>query len=460
MRMALIQPDVTIGKIEENVGKIIAATVQAYGAGAQLCLLPNEAVLGPSENCIANVDFAERLKAALKALTVGAKVPVLCQWPGSEGFTLISSGGPSDVGRTLRWGEHTIGDDETADILLCASARPFAPGGQAAEEARLARLAREKWICAPNLCGGYGGTVYNGQSVVIRPGGGLVCRGAAFEEDLLICDLKSGWGSPCYPDPASLEEQQWLALVAGTRDFVHKAGSGSAILGLSGGMDSALVACVATEALGAPNVTGILMPSPYSSSGSVNDALKLARNLGIGTIITPIENILKTFTEALGPVFRAFPARENDLTHENLQARIRGVILMAASNRSGALVLNTGNRSEAEMGYCTLYGDTVGAVAVIGDLYKTRVYELARWYCAQKMVIPAEIFTKAPSAELRPNQKDTDSLPPYDELDAALKALNACSATDIDCAMLRDIQTRVQAARFKRCQCPPRLLVG
>nr|MCR5563936.1 NAD(+) synthase [Desulfovibrio sp.] len=230
---------------------------------------------------------------------------------------------------------------------------------------------------------------------------------------------------------------------------------------LSGGVDSALVCCIAAEALGAENVIAVRMPSPYSSRGSLDDAAALAENLGIPAPYTiPIAPAMTAFSAMLAPAFADAPANAGDVTFENLQARIRGVVLNALANRLGALILNTGNKSEAAMGYSTLYGDTVGALAVIGDLTKTRVYALCRWFNAARgaAVIPDAILTKEPSAELRPNQKDSDSLPPYEELDAALEGILPTQAgATAKAGMRRDIFDRICQSEFKRRQEPPAL---
>ena len=217
-------------------------------------------------------------------------------------------------------------------------------------------------------------------------------------------------------------ERTWKALVLGTRDYVRKCGFKRALLGLSGGIDSALVAAIAVEALGAENVQGIGMPSEFSSAGSVSDAELLARNLGIAFRVVPVRAIYDSFTGALEPFFAGTAF---GLAEENIQPRARGTLLMAVSNKTGALVLTTGNKSEMAVGYCTLYGDMVGALAVIGDLYKTEVYALSRWLNEVhygREVIPEDTLTKPPSAELRPDQKDTDSLPQYELLDPILRA--------------------------------------
>jgi NAD+ synthase (glutamine-hydrolysing) len=264
------------------------------------------------------------------------------------------------------------------------------------------------------------------------------------------------------PDETALT---WEAVVLGTRDYVRKCGFSKAIVGLSGGIDSALVAAVAVAALGAENVQGVGMPSEFSSTGSVSDAELLAKNLGIAFSILPIREIYTQFTSTLEPVFggSAF-----GLAEENLQPRIRGSLLMALSNKTGALVLTTGNKSEMACGYCTLYGDMVGALAVLGDVYKTEVYAISRYVNREREVIPQDTLTKPPSAELRPGQQDTDSLPPYDVLDPILRAYieEYCSAEEIaesqgvDVALVRKVIRLVEISEYKRQQAAPILKVS
>lgn len=260
--------------------------------------------------------------------------------------------------------------------------------------------------------------------------------------------------------------QVWSGLVSGIQLFVDKNGFSDVVLGLSGGMDSSLVAALAVDALGKDRVHGVLMPSPWSSDGSVTDAVLLARNLGIATETIPIRPMMEAFEQALAPAFRGRPA---DVTEENLQSRIRGVLLMALSNKFGWMLLATGNKSELAVGYCTMYGDLCGALAPIADLYKTEVYALARWYNEQKghEVIPESVFIKAPSAELRPGQKDQDSLPEYAELDTILHAMieeglpmDSLTIPGIENSQIERVVSLVKRSAFKRRQAPPLLAVG
>jgi NAD+ synthetase len=255
----------------------------------------------------------------------------------------------------------------------------------------------------------------------------------------------------------SEEEAMLEALTLGTRDYVRKCGFSKVVIALSGGIDSALVAAIAVRALGAENVTTLGMPSPYSSQGSIDDSRQLAKSLGIRYETIPIDEIFSGFNHALEPVFAR---RKPDITEENLQSRIRGTLLMAFSNKFNALVLTTGNKSEMSTGYCTLYGDMVGALAVIGDVLKTRVYELCRWINREREVIPRAILEKPPSAELRPGQKDTDSLPPYEVLDPILEAYvehyetpeNIAAQVGADVETVRAVVKMVERSEYKRQQ--------
>jgi NAD+ synthase (glutamine-hydrolysing) len=248
-------------------------------------------------------------------------------------------------------------------------------------------------------------------------------------------------------------------LVLGTQDYVSKNGFSKAVLGLSGGIDSALTAVIASKALGAKNVTGVLMPSPHSSEGSVQDSLSLAKNLGIKTLILPIEKAMKAYDQILGKVFKG---TDSDLAEENIQARIRGNLLMALSNKKGWMVLATGNKSEFSVGYCTLYGDMAGGFAVIKDVPKIWVYKISHWVNGKKEIIPESILTKAPSAELRPDQKDTDNLPPYDLLDPILlkyieedKSVGKIKVSGLSTADIKRVANLVDASEYKRRQGPP-----
>ena len=266
--------------------------------------------------------------------------------------------------------------------------------------------------------------------------------------------------------PAKDWKSVWELLTSGIRDYVRKNGFTDVVLGLSGGMDSALVAALAVDALGKDHVHGVMMPSPWSSEGSITDSEALAANLGMETFTVPISPMMEAFEKALAP---AFAGRERDVTEENIQSRIRGVIMMSFSNKFHWMLLATGNKSEVAAGYCTMYGDTCGGLAPIADLYKTEVYQLAQWFNEREgmCVIPQNIFDKAPSAELRPGQKDQDSLPEYDMLDSILHALieESKRAEDIELPGVTPedvnrVQSLMRRSAFKRLQLPPLLPVG
>jgi NAD+ synthase (glutamine-hydrolysing) len=299
------------------------------------------------------------------------------------------------------------------------SSSPFWHSKRTMRREMLAAIARRDGIpvLLCNQVGGNDSLIFDGSSLALNARGELIAQAASFREDLVMVDPFSAPAMPIPEDDGT--EAAYRALVLGTRDYVRKCGFRKVLVGLSGGIDSALVAAIAAEALGAENVIAVGMPSPYSSAGSIDDSRQLAANLGIRFEIIGISGLFSEFTSALEPFFAGTKA---DLTEENIQPRIRGTLLMALSNKLGALVLTTGNKSEMAVGYCTLYGDMVGALAVIGDLVKTRVYAVCHWLNREHEIIPKAILTKPPSAELRPGQMDTDSLPPYEILDPILEA--------------------------------------
>jgi NAD+ synthase (glutamine-hydrolysing) len=350
------------------------------------------------------------------------------------------------------------------NFLLNISASPFWIGKREFRQQMLASIARTQKIpvAMVNQVGGNDSLIFDGSSLALNNRGELIAQAASFEEDLVIVD-------PCHnapiAEPASDDtEAAYRALVLGTRDYVRKCGFRKVIVGLSGGIDSALVAAIATESLGADHVLGVGMPSPYSSQGSIDDSRRLAANLGIRFEVLSITELFRGFTRTLEPLFAG---KTEDITEENIQPRIRGTLLMALSNKLGALVLTTGNKSEMAVGYCTLYGDMVGALAVIGDLVKTRVYAVCRWINREREIIPPAIIDKPPSAELRPGQMDTDSLPPYETLDPILEAyveryetpehIAAAHAYPLD--LVRQVVRLVERSEYKRQQAAPVLKV-
>jgi NAD+ synthetase len=350
-----------------------------------------------------------------------------------------------------------------AEVILNISASPWNVGKEKLRHDMLASLARKsrRPVLLCNMAGGNDELIFDGTSMAFNAEGGLVARAKSFEEDFVVVDTS---GSPfLQPTVVPDEENIYKALVLGLRDYMRKCGFKSAVLGLSGGIDSALVACLAVEALGAKNVRGVSLPSRYSSQGSLEDARLLAARLGIAYDVIPIEPPFASVRQQLQPVFSGLP---EDTTEENVQARLRGVILMALSNKFGSLVLTTGNKSELAVGYCTLYGDMCGGLAVISDVPKTMVYRLARWINRDRELIPTSSLTKPPSAELRPNQTDQDTLPPYDILDAILehsvveaKSLPEIVALGFSEADVRRVVHLIELNEYKRRQAAPGLKV-
>jgi NAD+ synthase (glutamine-hydrolysing) len=362
------------------------------------------------------------------------------------------------------WKQQPIEVTGKQRIILNISASPFWRGKRLVRRKMLAALARRhgSFVVMVNQVGGNDSLVFDGSSLVLAPDGGVVASAAAFAEDLVVFDADAA--SAKADEPADDVAEMWDALVLGTRDYVRKCGFSKVLVGLSGGIDSALVAAIAVEALGAENVLGIGMPSEYSSLGSIEDAKTLAKNLGIRFEMLPIHDVFGQYQQVLKPLFAG---TQFGLAEENLQSRIRGALLMALSNKFGSLVLTTGNKSEMAVGYCTLYGDMVGALAVIGDVMKTKVYALSRYANREREVIPRATIEKAPSAELRPEQRDTDSLPPYDVLDPILEAYveRYCSAEQIaeeqgvDVSLVRQVLHLVERSEYKRQQAAPVLKV-
>jgi NAD+ synthase (glutamine-hydrolysing) len=359
-------------------------------------------------------------------------------------------------------------------LILNISASPFCHGKLEVRRRMIGALAQRHraTVVMVNQVGANDSLIFDGGSFAVRPDGAVLAQARCFDEDLVVFETEeaAAGGTVSGEDAfAGRVEQLWNALVLGTRDYLRKCGFTKAIVGLSGGIDSALVAAIAVAALGAENVQGVGMPSEFSSDGSVTDAEQLARNLGIAFTTVPIREIYTQFSQALEPVYAAVGAGAGfGLAEENLQPRIRGSLLMALSNKTGALVLTTGNKSEMACGYCTLYGDMVGALAVIGDVYKTEVYELSRWVNREREVIPHDTLTKPPSAELRPGQKDTDSLPLYEVLDPIVRAYieeyssaeEIARAQGVELALVRRVIRLVELSEYKRQQAAPVLKVS
>jgi NAD+ synthase (glutamine-hydrolysing) len=352
-----------------------------------------------------------------------------------------------------------------ASVLINISGSPFTIDKRFLRLGMLRSLAQhhQRPVVYVNQVGGNDSLVFDGASVAMTADGKIAARAKAFEEDLVMFDTVAGEGD-VHEQPEEEIAYAHKALVVGTRDYVRKCRFTKAIVGLSGGVDSAVVAAIAVEALGAKNVLGVSMPGPYSSEGSKTDAQCLAHNLKIDFLSIPIASVFDAYRQMLAPAFADLPA---DATEENIQARIRGNYLMALSNKYGSMVLSTGNKSENAVGYCTLYGDMAGGLAVISDVPKLMVYELANYINREREVIPRSTIEKPPSAELRPDQKDTDSLPPYDILDPILKAYieevkspeEIALKTGFDLKLVRYIAALVDRNEYKRKQAAPGLKI-
>jgi len=535
MRLALCQINATVGDIAANADRILAGVRSAREAGAQLVLLPELALTGyPPEDLLLREHFLADARSALDDLarevdgiTAIAGFPELAEsrvynaaavlaegavqsiyrklhlpnygvfderryfTPGSRGATIVLDG--HRVGLTVcedLWQPGPPATEEAASgasLLVNISASPYHAGKGAERERLFARRAIESGahvaFCA--LVGGQDELVFDGHSFVLDPAGTTIARARQFTEDLLVCDLDLSPGPPAASPPrpplrtplAPVEAEVYAALALGLRDYVDKNGFSHVVLGLSGGIDSALVACLAADALGAERVNVAIMPSPYSSTATQSDAHALAAALGARAHELAIEQVMDAYTQTLYADFDGLPA---DLTEENLQARIRGNLLMALSNKFGWLVLTTGNKSEMSVGYTTLYGDLAGGFAVIKDVPKTLVYRLCEWRNSPagaasadddappraSAPIPASILARAPSAELRQDQRDVDSLPPYDlldrilhgyiELDHGREQLIASGLPEHE--VDRTIRL-VDLAEYKRRQAPPGIKV-
>jgi NAD+ synthase (glutamine-hydrolysing) len=352
------------------------------------------------------------------------------------------------------------------NFVLNISASPFWIGKRELRRDMLASIARQHKVpvVLVNQVGGNDSLVFDGSSLVVNREGNVIAQGLSFEEDLIYFDSQSLTGE-MHQEVAGDEASVYSALLLGTRDYIQKCGFRKAIVGLSGGIDSALTAVIAADAVGADNVIGVGMPGPYSSPGSIEDARSLAKNLGIRFELLSINPVYDAYRQVLHDVFAGLP---QDVTEENIQARARGAVLMALSNKFGAIVLSTGNKSELGVGYCTLYGDMVGGLAVISDVPKTLVYRLSAYVNSRRPVIPQATLEKPPSAELRPDQKDSDSLPPYEVLDAILEdyiedshsAEQIAADRKFDIQLVKRVIRMVDRAEYKRQQAAPGLKIS
>jgi NAD+ synthetase len=352
-----------------------------------------------------------------------------------------------------------------ASLMINISGSPYTIDKRALRVEMLRSLAKTygRPVIYVNQVGGNDSLVFDGGSVVVLPDGRIPAQASSFTEDLVLFDTETNEGE-IHPQPLTEIELVLQALICGTRDYVCKSGFRAVVVGLSGGIDSSVVAAVAVAALGRDNVLGVSMPGPYSSEGSRADAKKLAENLGIEYLTLPISDVFNSYRTTLADVFRGRP---ENVAEENLQARVRGNLLMAISNKFGSMVLSTGNKSEMAVGYCTLYGDMAGGLAMLSDVPKTMVYELAELINRDRELIPRASLEKPPSAELRPNQTDQDSLPPYEVLDKILKAYieevkspeEIATQCGFDVDLVRSIAVKVDRNEYKRRQAPPGLKI-
>jgi NAD+ synthase (glutamine-hydrolysing) len=528
VKIALAQINPTVGDFQGNTKKIIEFAREAASAQADLVMFPELAVCGyPPADFLDKPSFVARAGDAVAEIAADTKglLSVICGYvtaapPGSgkqvvNSAALLRNGAvefvqskrllpfydvfdeqryfaPAEIQNLYTQGDQrlalTICEDAWNDklfwprrlysvdpieelmrqggsLILNISASPYYRGKRELRHRMLAAIARRHQVpvVMVNQVGGNDSLVFDGSSFAMGPDGSVVTQARSFAEDLVYFDSAALTGDRRPVDPSE-DAAVYEALVLGTRDYVTKCGFSKVLIGLSGGVDSALVAAIAVDALGKENVTTVGMPSQYSSTGSIADARTLAENLGIRFDTIAIHDLFQQYTGALAPLFSG---RAADITEENIQSRIRGNLLMALSNKFNALVLTTGNKSEMSVGYCTLYGDMVGALAVIGDVVKTEVYQLCRHLNRDRIVIPQAILEKPPSAELRPDQKDTDSLPPYEVLDPILQAYveryetpeEIAGEYHFDLATVSQVVKLVERSEYKRQQAAPVLKV-
>ena len=528
MKIALGQINPTVGDFSGNAAKIIQFAQQARSAGAGLILFPELAVCGyPPRDLVERPLFVERSRSTAERIAAETKgIAVICGLvtPAQDrsGKTVMNSAALLREGRIdfiqskmllptydvfdeMRnfapaksqqlfgfcgkqmalticedawndkhfWDKRLYGVDPVEELVraggnfvLNISASPFWMGKRDLRRDMLAAIAKNKNVpvAMVNQVGGNDSLIFDGSSLVIAPDGRVTAQGKSFEEDLVFFDSGNLTGD-MHAQIAGEDASAYEALVLGTRDYVQKCGFRQAIIGLSGGIDSALTASIAVDALGAENVIGVGMPGPYSSAGSISDARELAANLGIRFELLSISEIYRAACQTLAPVFAG---RAQDATEENVQSRARGLILMSMSNKLGALVLSTGNKSELAVGYCTLYGDMVGGLAVISDVPKTLVYRLSAYVNSRRVVIPQATIDKPPSAELRPDQKDSDFLPPYDVLDAILEdyveeartAEQIAQAHNFDLDLVKRVIKMIARSEYKRQQAAPGIKIS
>ena len=525
MRVAIAQLNTTVGALAENEAKILTAYQRGVEANADLVVTPELGITGyPPRDLLLKESFVEANQAALRRIAeqtqeTGLVVGFVESSSKATGRPLYNSAAllhrgqiiairrksllPSyDVfdedryfepaesnhplpfkGRRLgiticedawnqspvwpnpRYGRDPVAGllEEGCDLLINIAASPWQLEKTEFRLQMLQRLVSQQGtpLVYCNLVGGNDELVFDGSSLAFDGEGRLIIQGASFSEDFQVFDIENT--PPVAFHETTDEERIYQALVVGLRDYLHKCGFRSAVIGLSGGIDSAVTAVLAVAALGKDQVRGIAMPSQYSSQGSLDDAEQLALNLGIQYDVVSIKPAFESLKHSLGPLFAG---TKEDTTEENIQARIRGLLLMSLSNKFGSLLLTTGNKSELAVGYCTLYGDMCGGLAVISDVPKTMVFRLARWINRTTEIIPISTLEKPPSAELRPDQKDEDSLPPYDVLDAILHqhVVESRSAEDIiaggiDPEDVNRVISLIERNEYKRRQAAPGLKV-
>lgn len=528
MKIALGQINPTVGDFSGNASKIIEFSRRAHQAGAGLILLPELSVCGyPPRDLVERSSFVARNRESAERIAAQTQgIAVICGLvtpaPSDGGKSVMNSAAllmdgkiafiqskmllPTyDVFDEMRnfapaksqelfsfcgnrmalticedaWNDkqfwqkrlYTIDPVEAlinrgGNFVLNISASPFWIGKRELRRDMLASIARQHKVpvVLVNQVGGNDSLVFDGSSLVLDREGKVIAQGRSFTEDIVYFDSQTLSGE-MHEQIAGDEASAYSALVLGTRDYMHKCGFQKAIIGLSGGIDSALTAVIAADAVGSENVIGVGMPGPYSSQGSIDDARTLATNLGIRFELLSINPAYEAYRQTLQTVFAG---QKEDVTEENIQSRSRGTLLMALSNKFGAIVLSTGNKSELGVGYCTLYGDMVGGLAVISDVPKTLVYRLSEYVNSQRAVIPKNTIEKPPSAELRPDQKDSDSLPPYDVLDAVLEdyvedlhsAEQIAADRGFDIGLVRRVIRLVDRAEYKRQQAAPGLKIS
>ncbi len=523
MKIGFAQLDTTVGDLKGNFERILRAYGRLVAAGADLVLTPELALTGyPPQDLVFKSRFVPETHEILEQLHARIGQAALLVGfvdrnqgrgkPFHNSAALLETGKPirkthksllptydvfdedryfepahrvepyeihgKRIGITICediWTEHYLPRplydvepvrslvDQDAEIIVNLSASPFSLHKPAVRWEMVGALARtyQRGIFYCNAVGGNDQLIFDGNSIAVNSAGNLIAQLPAFREDEAVIDSETTATAEFREH--TVPEDLFAALSLGVSDYLRKCNFKSAVLGLSGGIDSAVVAVIAANALGAENVVGVSMPSPYSSQGSIDDARDLARNLGIKHLQIPITTPFATLRAQLTEIFAGL---SEDATEENIQSRLRAVTLMALSNKFGHLLLTTGNKSELAVGYCTIYGDMAGGLAVISDVPKTMIYELARWINRKNEIIPKSTIEKPPSAELRPNQKDQDTLPPYEVLDEILRLYveENLSARDIiahgfDEKTVRWVQRRVDLNEYKREQAPPGLKV-